>query len=132
MEVVEMLDQCKNRLGINSDYALAKELEIRPMRISGYRAGREHPDIYVCFRMAEILGESPSSIIAQVEAKNAKNEAKRLYFNKFFTTAALWITLAGASAISIGFSDSAYAAGNHAETRASLDVRAHYANQSYI
>lgn len=126
METVEMLDKCKEKLGVSSDYALAKELDIRQARLTSYRKGREHPDVYVCFRMAEILGESPSSIIAQVEAKNAKNESKRLYFNKFFTTAALWITLAGASAISIGFSDSAYAAGNSAETRANTDVTTHY------
>lgn len=132
MEVVEMLDQCKKKLGVNSDYALAKELEIRPMRISGYRAGREHPDIYVCFRIAEILEESPSSIIAQVEAKNAKNEHKALYFKRFFTIVGLWIIWGCALGSYMPFSNTAYAAGNTAETRAITDLMPHYANQSYI
>ncbi|MDR5171428.1 helix-turn-helix transcriptional regulator [Methylobacillus flagellatus] len=127
METVEMLDKCKEKLGVSSDYALAKELDIRQARLTSYRKGREHPDVYVCFRIAEILGESPSSIIAQVEAKNAKNENKALYFKRFFSMAVLWISLVLVLPGFTGSYGTAYAAGNTLETPAVIDFTPHYA-----
>jgi hypothetical protein len=112
MNISEMLDECKKRLNIKSDYALAKEFEIKPARIYSYRNGSEHPDTYVCFRIAEILEISPSSMIAQVEAKTTKNETKALFFKRFFSIMGLWITLGLLSPNYSGLIDSASAHGN--------------------
>lgn len=118
MTINEMMDECKKVLGGISDYKLAEELEISPSRISAYRKGREHPDVYVCFRIAEILGREQAEIIASVEALTNKNLDKRLYFKSFLTSVGLWITLAVIPVNYITILDTAYAAGNNAETRA--------------
>lgn len=94
MEIVEMLDECLVRLNLPSDYALAREWNIAQARLSAYRHKVETPDVYVCFKIAEVLGESPSKIIATFEMKKAKKEHKALYFKDFLTSVGLWITLA--------------------------------------
>lgn len=126
MKQVEMLDKCKERIGAKTSYALADALEIPKNRIYDYLKGQRAVDEYTCFKIAEILGESPSSIIAQIQAENAKSESKRLYFKRFFTIAGLWIIWGFALGSYMPFSSTAYAAGNTAETRASVDVTAHY------
>lgn len=93
MDINELLDEVKLKLDVTSDYALAKHLEINQARITEYRKGKEIPDVYACFKFAEVLGKSPSVILAQVQSVFNKNEAKRLYFKRFFSILGLWITL---------------------------------------
>lgn len=119
MDINELLDECKTKLEITSDYKLAKELEISTARVSEYRNRKTIPDIYACFKIAEILGKSPSVVLAQVQAVFNKNEAKRLYFKRFFTIAGLWIVLGQLSPNYNGLISNAYAHGKSAETRAS-------------
>lgn len=88
----ELIDAVKAKLGAKSYYEVAKKTGIDERRISEYRKGRT-PDEYACFKFAEILGRSPSSVIAEVLAEKEKDEDKRLYFKRFFTIAGLWITL---------------------------------------
>lgn len=93
MEQAEWLDKCMKKLGVTSDYRLAALLNIPRMRISDYRLDKIKFDEYACFKIADVLGDSPTRIIAQVQAKKAKNEGKRLFFQQFFMIAGLWITL---------------------------------------
>lgn len=93
MEQAELLDKCKVILGLESDYKLAKELDIPRMRISDYRLDKIKFDEYACFKIAEITRKSPTKVIARVLANNTKNERKRLFFQQFFMIAGLWITL---------------------------------------
>ena len=118
MSQADLLDQAKTVLGVETDYALGQRLDISRMRVSDYRAGRRKMDEYACFRIAEVLGKSPSEVIAEVMAANEKNEDKRLYFQRFFMIAALWITLGLPWPLYSGSYGSAYAAGEHAESRA--------------
>lgn len=118
MEQIKLLEKAREKLGVKTDYALAKALGIPNNRISDYLKDKRALDEYACFKIAEVLGDSPSKVIARVLAENAKDEDKRLYFQRFFTIAALWITLALVSVLFSGSFDSAFAAGNNAETRA--------------
>lgn len=119
MKTVEMLDKCKEKLGVTSDYALAKALDIPRMRISDYRLEKKVPDEYTCFKFAEVLGESPSYVIAQIQAENAKDKNKALFFKSFLTAVGLWIILAVIPVFSDSSLGNVYAGGNSAETRAS-------------
>lgn len=82
MDVTKVIDEAKERLGVESDYALAKKLEINQARISQYRKGKESLDAYACARLAEVLKMDPFELLAQVEAETEKNETRRTYWKK--------------------------------------------------
>lgn len=81
MNTLEYLEACKNRLGITSDYALAKALRIGQSTICSYRAGRSRIDDDVALSIAEILKIHPLQVIATANAERAKTpEAKARWF----------------------------------------------------
>lgn len=123
MDINTLLDDVKAKLGAKTDYRLSKILEIPESDLSNYRKGKTVPDAYACFKFGEVLGKSPTVLIAQIQSENARTETKRLYFKRFFTIAALWITFGAALPNYMHFFGNAYAAG----TRAVTDLTAHYA-----
>ena len=122
MRTSEYLNQCKAQLGIQSDYRLAKMWEIDDGAMSLYKSGKLKPDPYLCFRIAETLGKSPSEVIAELESENTRNEVKSLYFKRFFSTVGLWITLGVAWQFCNFTTNNVYAAGSPAP----IDLTAHY------
>src|SRR5687768_1041876 len=76
MDINELLDEVKEKLGITSDYRLSKVLDISEQDLSKYRKGILMPDAYACFRFAEVLGKAPTVIIAQVQARKQRKESK--------------------------------------------------------
>ena len=82
MDMAKVIDEAKEKLGVESDYSLAKRLEIPNPRISEYRSGKARPDAYACARLAEILEMDPFELLAQVEAETEKNETRRTYWKK--------------------------------------------------
>jgi hypothetical protein len=79
----ELLLECKIKLGIKSDYALAKALEIHSGRISAYMQNKEHPDPYACVRIALILKRDPAEVIAEIESEIEKNPIKKNFWRDF-------------------------------------------------
>lgn len=116
MQQVELLERARTKLMVKSDYALAKALGIPNNRMSDYLKGKRVLDEYACFKIAEVLEDSPSRVLAKILAETAKNEDKRLYFQRFFMIAGLWIILVPASLVYSPTSEAAFAAGNNAET----------------
>ncbi|MBS0356653.1 MAG: helix-turn-helix domain-containing protein [Proteobacteria bacterium] len=82
MDMSKVIDEAKKALDVESDYALAKKLDIPNPRISEYRSGKARPDAYACARLAEVLGMDPFELLAQVEAATEKNEGRRAYWTK--------------------------------------------------
>lgn len=82
-KTAELLDKCKEKLGISSTYALAKHFEVEESGLNNYYAGRRIPDDYACFKIAEILEIDPGYVIATIKAESEKNEKKRDYFRSF-------------------------------------------------
>lgn len=81
MYTAEILDKSKEKLGLSTDYQLAKFLNIRNTRIGNYRTGHRTPDEEMCFRLAEILEEEPAAIIAAVRL-DAEQEPEKVEFWK--------------------------------------------------
>lgn len=79
----ELLLECKIKLGVKSDYKLAKAIEINPARVSAYMSGKEQPDTFAAVRMALILNRDPAEIIAEIEIEKEKNEKKRQFWRDF-------------------------------------------------
>lgn len=90
---------------------LADEIGITGRELRFYRKGERVPDVYTCFKLAEILGKSQAEILAAIHATSEKNENKRLYFKRFFSTACLWIILVNLSASFMLSSESVHAHG---------------------
>lgn len=77
MNTLEYLAACKARLGIESDYALAKQLGVRQPTISSYRMGRSRMDDDVALKVAEILNLHPLQVIAAANAERAKTDEQK-------------------------------------------------------
>jgi len=80
MDISKVLDDAKAELGIDSDYKLAKYLEISNGYIAEWRRGKRIPDAYACMRLADALKIDPIQLLAQIEAETEKNEARRNYW----------------------------------------------------
>ena len=79
-KTIEFLDKCKEKLNISSTYALAKKTELSESLLSHYYSGRNMPDDFACFKIAEILELDPALIIASIKGESEKNEKKRVFF----------------------------------------------------
>lgn len=79
-----LLDEAKEKAGIESDYALALKIGVKKQTISRYRKGLCTPDDYTKSRIADLTGRSLQEVIARIELENEPNEEKRKYWENFF------------------------------------------------
>ena len=85
MNTLDYLAACKKKLGIESDYALAKALNIKQPTISGYRMGRSRIDDDVALKISEILGVHPLQVIADANAERAKTPEMRAVWSNLMS-----------------------------------------------
>lgn len=83
MKATEYLDKCKIALSIQSDYALAKKLEIPTQRIADFYKEKRWPDAYTCARIALALNLDPLEVLADIESQREKTEARREFWRGF-------------------------------------------------
>jgi plasmid maintenance system antidote protein VapI len=86
MNIEQILDSAKIKLGIESDYALAKHLEISQSAISKYRNKKQTLDIEVCVKLAKVLDTNPLILIAEMEMLRAHahhQDKKVLFWNRY-------------------------------------------------
>lgn len=76
MKTVEYLAAVKAKLEITSDYKLAKALGIPSNLVAKYQSGKNVPGPLTCFKIAEILGDQPAAVIAELELERAEKMAK--------------------------------------------------------
>lgn len=82
MEIQKLLDDCKTKLAVDTDYKLAKNSGISEARLSDYRTGKRYPNTKDCFIIGEILNLDPKCLIAHFEGLSAKNEKTREFWKK--------------------------------------------------
>lgn len=82
--VTKLLDEVKTRAGVETDYALAKTLELPTQRISDYYKGRRAPDEFACLQIATILGKTLDEVITAVKLDTVKNEKRRLAWRQHY------------------------------------------------
>lgn len=80
----QLIDRAKKASGIESDYALSKVLDVSPSAVTNWRSGRSHPADELAAHLAELAGQNPSSVLADLYAERAKSPAQR----------ALWLRMA--------------------------------------
>jgi len=77
MNTIEYLRAVKSRLGINSDYALAKSLGVTRSAVSKLQKGDVAFSDDVALTVAEILGVEPIAVIAAANAERAKTPEQK-------------------------------------------------------
>ncbi len=83
MKIKERLLESKIKLGIKSDYALAKKLEISTQRLSNILKGTVRPEAYEAVKIGEILKIHPLMLLAEFEAEKAKTVERRAFWENF-------------------------------------------------
>lgn len=82
MDTQELLDRVKVKLGVDTDYKLAKKLDIPDARISEYRNGKRVPNNYAIAKFAKVLEVDPWTLVREIEAQTEKNPARREFWRK--------------------------------------------------
>lgn len=76
MKTADYLDAAKKKLGISSDYELAKRLAVSTATMSNYRKGKRAFDNTMAVKIAEILGIADwRKVIAHIELERGSNDA---------------------------------------------------------
>jgi len=82
--VIELLEAVKTAKGIETKYALAKELNIPTQRISDYYNGKTFPDNDACLEIAKALGRNLEEIITLVQIDAAKDDKRREKWQSYY------------------------------------------------
>ncbi len=80
MNTLEYLDAAKQKLGMDSDYELAKHMKWSTSQMSHYRLKRRTMDDFQAARIAEVLEKDPMELIAVANAERAKDEEEKGYW----------------------------------------------------
>ena len=78
---INYLDEAKEKLGIESDYAMAKWLGVGRAAVSNWRVKRNFIDDYAAAKIAQALGVEPMEIIAAANAEREKGDKKEFWEN---------------------------------------------------
>lgn len=89
MKPMEYLDACKKALNIESDYELARRLEVPKQRISDWRKGRVGIPADTAYRIAITLELDPARVLAEIEAVQEKNPKRAAFWRSFLSRAAV-------------------------------------------
>jgi len=80
MNTQEYLDEAKSRLGLDSDYALAKAMKWSTSQISHYRNKRNALGDIQAAKLALVLGKQPIEIIAAANAERTSDEEEKAFW----------------------------------------------------
>lgn len=93
MKTEELIRQAREKLGVTTNYQLAKKIELELNRLHDYEKGVRQPDDYALTKLALTLERDPIQTIAEVRAENETNAKKREFWRNFLTRAASLIAL---------------------------------------
>lgn len=80
MKTQEYLDAVRTSLGLPSDYALQKPLDLSKGQISNYRTGRDRLSNKVAVRVARLIKKDPVQVLIEVNMeKETDPETKAVW-----------------------------------------------------
>lgn len=80
MTTNEYLDAAKAKLGLPSDYALAKHLGLTHVTVMGYRNGRSALGIETAIKIGEILGIDSHIVYSDGQLERAKTPSAKEFW----------------------------------------------------
>lgn len=84
MNTLEYIDAVKAALKIESDYAVAKALNIRTSTISGYRARGGQMEDDIAAKVAHIIGKHPGIVMLDMHRERAKTPQDKAMWQEIF------------------------------------------------
>ena len=79
-----LLDEVKTAKNIQTDYALAKTLNLHSGLISDYYSGKRIPNEFACMKIAEALNCSYEEVTALIRIESEKDEKRREEWVAFY------------------------------------------------
>lgn len=101
----ELIDRYKIAIKVDSDYAVAKALGLRPNRISNYRTGISHADDKTAVMLATVLHLDPMETIARINMDRASDKEDKAFWRRFAGTTALILCTIGLTLPASGKAD---------------------------
>jgi len=87
MKPSEYFDAAKGRLKIESDYELAKRLNVKRGPLCQMRQGDRAVPLDVAFKLAITLELDPAKVVADLESQREKNPTRRAFWDSFMSRA---------------------------------------------
>jgi transcriptional regulator with XRE-family HTH domain len=87
MHTISYIEEAKKKLGLVSDYGIAKKLGMSQAAFSRYKSGERVIDDYTAAKLAEVLKISPLEVIAAANAEREKDSGKADFWRKIATGA---------------------------------------------
>lgn len=87
------LDAIKAQMNIESDYELAKRLEVGRGRIVEMRKGSRPVPLDIAFKIAITLELDPAHVVADLEEQREKNEKRRGFWRSFLLRAPMLLAV---------------------------------------
>lgn len=84
-----LIDQFKLKNGLESDYAAAKALGVRPNRISNYRTMTSHADDKTAIMLADALGLDRLTTIAKINQDRSTDVKEKAFWKNIASAAAV-------------------------------------------
>lgn len=93
MEINEIIQRAKKHGNIESNYALAKKLDVRDARVNAWTKGTEHPSNEAATKLALMADLDPMEVIAEIELRTAKSEKKREFWKEFLESRSVAVSV---------------------------------------
>lgn len=84
MNTMEYMQAVKTKLGIESDYALSKALQVTKQTVSRYAQGKGYFDDAVAVKVAELLQIHPGLVMLDMHRERAKTPAEQSIWQEIF------------------------------------------------
>ncbi len=81
--VIDYVEDAKEKLGMESDAALAKHLGGSRTLVSKWRNDGSIPDDYYCIRIGQILGIDPLIVISAANFEREKSTDRKAFWENF-------------------------------------------------
>lgn len=85
MKPTAYLDAVKAQLGIESDYALGKAIDLSWKTIPAVRSGKRAMPLDVAYRIAITLDLDPARVVADLAEQRETNEKRRDFWRSFLS-----------------------------------------------
>lgn len=99
----EYPDATRLKIGAQSDYELAKRLDVNNGWVSMWRKGERGIPLDVAFKIAVALELDPAEVVADLERQRTKNPKRRAFWESF-TSHARTAVLVGLCMLGLNFS----------------------------
>lgn len=73
-QVTALLDRLKHAHALQSDYALAKLLNVNQQTVAFWRSGRSAPEAAIVVKIAELLDQEPLPVVALIELEREQHK----------------------------------------------------------